>query len=163
MVGVFVYCGAKKGSWIKRIIITCAVMAFVPVLNSAFYLFNDSYYVRWFFMPILLMALATAIAVEDTDLSWDKGYKQVAGITLLITLVVGFFPQTTDEGIVFGLFTEPKNPMYILRFWVTCAIAVAGLAVLSFLLKTRKQDLNKFLQNAVICVTVFAVGYANFL
>ncbi len=162
MVGVFVYCGAKKGSWLKRIIITCAVMAFVPILNSAFYLFNDSYYVRWFFMPILMMALSTAIAVEDRELSWDKGFKQVALITLLITVVIGFFPQTTEEGIIFGLYTEPDNIMYIARFWVTCAIAIGGLFVLKLLLKMRKRDLNRFLQNAVICVAVLTVGYSNF-
>lgn len=162
MVGVFVYCAAKKGSWLKRIIITCAVMAFVPVLNSAFYLFNDSYYVRWFFMLILMMALATAVAVEDRELSWDKGFKQVAFITLLITIVIGFFPQTTEDGILIGLYTEPDNIMYIARFWVTCAIAIGGLAVLRLLLNMKKRDFNKFLQNAIICVTVFAVGYANF-
>ena len=162
MVGVFAYCKAKNGNWLKRIIITCAVMAFVPILNSAFYLFNDSYYVRWFFMPILMMALATAIAVEDREISWKSGFKWVATITLVITLVIGFFPQTTDEGIILGLFTEPKNPMYIARFWVTCAIALGGLAVLAALLKLRKPDLNKFLRLSVICVLVLSVGYANF-
>lgn len=162
MVGVFVYCGAKKGSWLKRIIITCAVMAFVPILNSAFYLFNDAYYVRWFFMPILMMALATAIAIEDRELSWDKGFKQVAGITLLITLVIGLFPQTTEDGILFGLYTEPDNIMYIARFWVTCGIAICSLTVLAALLKMRRRDLDRFLQNAVICVTIVAVGYSNF-
>ncbi len=162
MVGVFTYCAAKKGNWLKRIIITCAVMAFVPILNSAFYMFNDSYYTRWFFMPILMMALATAIAVEDRELNWTKGFKQVALITLIITVVIGFFPQTTEDGIKIGLFTEPDNIMYIVRFWVTCTIAIGGLAVLMVLLKTRKKDLNLFLQNAIICVLVFSVGFANF-
>ena len=162
MVGVFTYCSAKKGSWLKRIIITCAVMAFVPILNSAFYMFNGSYYVRWFFMPILMMALATAIAVEDRELDWTRGIKQVGLITLIITLVIGFFPQTGEDGIKIGLFTEPDNIMYIVRFWVTCAIAIAGLVVLNALLKARLKNLKAFLMNSIICVLIFSVGFANF-
>lgn len=162
MVGVFAYVSAKKGSWIKRLIITCTVMAFVPILNSAFYMFNDSYYVRWFFMPILIMALATAIAIEDREVEWTKSFKQVALITLLITLIIGFFPQTTDDGIVIGLFSEPTTKLYIFRFWATCGIAIGSLAVLMLLLKLRRKNLNRFLKNAIICVLVVSVGYANF-
>lgn len=162
MVGVFTYCGNKKGSWLKRIIAVCTVMAFVPILNSAFYAFNNSYYVRWFYMPILMMALATAMALEDRQISFEKGFKQVFIITAAITLIIGFFPQTTDDGIIFGLFTEPKNTMYIARFWTTCAIALGGLAALGFLLKNRKTDYTRFLKNAVICVMVFSIGYGSF-
>ena len=141
MVGVFAFVHARKGSWLKRVLITCAVMAFVPVLNSAFYAFNDAYYVRWFYMPILLMALATAIAVEQTDISFDKPFKWVFGITMGITLIVGFFPQTTDDGLIFGLFTEPNNLMYASRFWITCAVALVCLCILFVLIrKFRKLE-----------------------
>ncbi|MBE6781993.1 MAG: hypothetical protein E7540_04665 [Ruminococcaceae bacterium] len=166
MVGVFVYCFANKGSWLKRIIIVCAVMAFVPILNSAFYAFNDSFYVRWFFMPILMMALATALAIEDSKIDFTRGYRWVLGITLVITLVIGFFPNTTSQNgqtkIGLGLFTEPDNIVYIVRFWVTCLIAIAGLAILAILLKHRKKNLNIFLRNSIICVVILSVVYANF-
>lgn len=167
MVGVFTYCAAKKGNWLKRIIITCAVMAFVPVLNSAFYLFNDAYYVRWFYMPILMMALATVLAIEDKETDWRKGFTRVGIITLIITLVVGFFPQMVEneegeKGLMFGLYTEPDNIMYVARFWITCAVAIGGLAILAILLKERKNNLNRFLKNSIICVTVLTVGFSNF-
>lgn len=167
MVGVFTYCAAKKGSWLKRIIITCAVMAFVPILNSAFYMFNNAYYVRWFYMPILMMALATALAIEENGADWKQGFKRVSLITLIITAVVGFFPQTVEnedgeKGLMFGLFTEPDNIMYIARFWITCGVAIGGLVVLALILKERKRNLKKFLRNGIICVTVLTVGFANF-
>ncbi len=166
MVGVFVYCSAKKGNWLKRIIITSIVMSLVPVLNSSFSAFNDAYYVRWYFMPILMMALATAQAAEDTTLSFKKGYSQVLGITLFITCLIGFFPQTYTEGgqtkLMFGLYTEPDNLMYVLRFWVTCLTALVGLAFLYVLLKTRKKNLNLFLRNSIIAVSILSIFYANF-
>ncbi|MBQ5910667.1 MAG: YfhO family protein [Clostridia bacterium] len=162
MVGVFSYCMAKKGNWLKRIIVTCAVMAFVPILNSAFYMFNGAYYVRWFYMPILMMALATAIAIEDREIDWNKSFKYVFRITLIITLVIGFFPQISEDHFSIGLFTQPKEIMYIVRFWVTCFTALGALAVLKKLLKTRRQDLNGFLKKSIVFVLIFAVGYANF-
>lgn len=162
MVGVFAYCGAKMGSWIKRIIITCAVFAFVPLLNSSFYLFNNSYYVRWFFMPILIMALCTAMAIEDKAVNWDKGFIQVSAITLAITLIIGFFPQTTDDSIIFGLYANTTEKLFTFRFWMTCFIAIAGLVVLYLLLKLRKNELERFLKVAIICVAVFSIGYSNF-
>jgi len=112
MTAVFSFCSAKKGHWIKRVIATCAVMALVPVLNSAFYAFNDSYYARWFYMPILIMALATAITLEDTDINWKKGFNTTAIITAIIAVVIGLFPQKTDDGIVIGLYTVKASARY---------------------------------------------------
>lgn len=162
MVGVFAYVAAKKGSWIKRVLITCAVMAFVPILNSAFYAFNNSYYVRWFYMPILIMALATSIAVEDLTISFKKAFKQVFAITLGITLIIGFFPNTKSGKLQLGIFTQPDNTMYIARFWITCFIAIASLLVLSVLLNTRRENMKVFLKNSLIAVVVVAIGFSNF-
>ena len=38
------YWRARKGDSKKRIVATCAIFALVPVLNSAFYALNSSYY-----------------------------------------------------------------------------------------------------------------------
>ncbi|MBR6003883.1 MAG: YfhO family protein, partial [Lachnospiraceae bacterium] len=48
----------------KRLLITCAVFAAIPVLNSLFSALNEEYYARWFFMPVLIMALMTASVLE---------------------------------------------------------------------------------------------------
>lgn len=55
----------RKPDWLTVSIGVCAVFAAVPLLNSAFYLFNAQYYSRWFYMPILLCALACARALEQ--------------------------------------------------------------------------------------------------
>ncbi len=164
MVGVFAYCNARRGSFIKRIIITCAVMALVPILNSAFYAFNDAYYARWFYMPILLMCLGTALAIEDTQIDFKKAFLQVFGITLGITLVIGLFPQNNNQDgkLTIGLFSDNTDLTFILRFWITSLIALCGLIVLGFLLKLRKEDIDKFLKFSVLTVAVFSIGYTSF-
>ena len=163
MVGVFAWCKAKRGHWIKRIIITSAIMAMVPILNSSFYMFNDAYYARWFYMPILMMCLATVLAIEEGKIGWKKPFITVSAITLGIALVIGLFPQkkADSKDVIIGLFTDPKNPMYRTRFIVTVLIAVCGLLVLALLLYLRKLNSKKFLQTSVIAVAVVSIIYAN--
>ena len=48
LAGAMAYWRARKGDSKKRIVATCAIFALVPVLNSAFYALNSSYYARWY-------------------------------------------------------------------------------------------------------------------
>ncbi len=143
MVGVFACMQQKKGSWTRRLIGIMIFMSLVPILNSAFYMFNYAYYARWFYMPILIMSLVTATATEDHSISWRSPFKWVAGITVTTVLVVGLFPRERvgNEITSFGLFTKDSEGDYtfLLRFLATSAIALVSLAVLGLLLKTIRQ------------------------
>ena len=57
LAGVVAYWRARQGDSKKRIIAVCMVFALVPILNSAFYALNSSYYARWFYMPVLILSL----------------------------------------------------------------------------------------------------------
>ena len=164
MVGVFVWFSQRKNHWIKRIIGISVFMALVPILNSAFYAFNTSYYARWFYMPILMMCLATVSLTEDSRVDWSVGYKWVLGITIAVSLVIGFFPQENSDkdGLIFGLYSQSEDGMYVFRFWVTCAIAILSLVILGMLLKLLKNDRNAFYRGAVACVCIISAVYGNF-
>lgn len=164
MVGVFVWFSQRKNHWLKRVIGICIFMAMVPFLNSAFYAFNTSYYARWFYMPILMMCLATVSLTEDSTINWRSGYKWVLGITLAITLVIGFFPQEDTEHkgkYIFGLYSQSDDGMYVFRFWITCAVAVLSLIILGMLLKVLKTDRRAFYKGATACVCIIAIVYGN--
>ena len=162
MVGVFTLFANKKSSWIKRVIGICIFMALVPILNSAFYGFNTAYYARWFYMPILLMCLATATLTEEKNINWSWGYKWVLGITIAFSAVIGFFPQKNDEGkLIFGLYMQDSKHVYAARFFIAVAIALVSLLVLGLLLKLLKNDRNLFYKAATICVIIVAVIYGN--
>ncbi len=150
----------KKKSWIKRILAVSLFMALIPVLNSAFYAFNAAYYARWFYMPLLIAALSTAMLSEDKEADWTPGYKWSLVITLAFSLVIGLFPRDDNGKLVFGLFTKSNDNMYLLRFWLTCIIAVCSLIVLGLLLKVRKQNINWFVNSATVCVAVISVLYS---
>jgi phospholipid/cholesterol/gamma-HCH transport system permease protein len=141
MVGVFAYCSAKKGSWIKRLIITCAVMAFVPILNSAFYMFNDSYYVRWFFMPILIMtSIVTAIFG-----GW------VAAITS---------GTCTSAEFIYGL-RMPFDTFYVtyamIKSEVFAFVLVTIPAYFGYYINGGALDVGKASTNAVVCSSTIII------
>ncbi len=162
MVGVFAYCGAKKGNWIKRVICTSFVFAMFPILNSTFTAFNTSYYARWFFMPILIMCLATVMAIEDREVEWSSAFKWVGFITAAFSLVIGLFPSKDSDGkIIFGLFTDSQSSTYITRFWATCAIAAVSFIILLVIFKTFKKRDKLFINVAVIFVCIISVIYGT--
>ena len=162
MVGVFVLFMHKKGNWLKRIIGICTFMALVPFLNSSFYAFNSSYYARWFYMPILMMSLATVMMTEDSTVNWQGGWKWVLGITLGFALTIGFFPQkNSDDKIIFGLYSQDESGMYIVRFWLTVLISLLGLIVLRVLMTQLNQNRRKFFRYSTICVSIMSIIYAN--
>ena len=162
MVGVFAFCAARKGHWIKRVICTCFVMSMFPVLNSSFYAFNSSYYARWFYMPILIMCLATATAIEDADINWKSAWRWVGFITLAFTLVIGFFPQEDSEGsITYGLYSEDNSNMYVWRFFITCAIAIISLLLTRLLMQLRSSGkLKVFYRTALVLVCIISIAYS---
>lgn len=126
MVGVFAFMQQKKGSWQRRVLGISIFMALVPILNSAFYMFNVAYYARWYYMPILIMSLVTAQSVEDTQISWKSPYKWVLGITLATTFVVGLFPNdraNPDETKTLTQVQTLKTYNYI--FIVAAALVLA--------------------------------------
>ncbi len=162
MVGVFTWFKLKKKTWLSRLLGILIFMALVPILNSAFYAFNSSYYARWFYMPILMMCLMTAVLCEEKETDFSFGYKWVLGITLAVSLVIGLFPQkNTDGTYTLGLYTKSEDNLYGGRFLIAAVIALMSLVVLGLLLKIRKRNIKLFFKTALPCVCVVSIIYGN--
>ncbi len=162
MIGVSGFLIGRKGHWLKRIICICALCAMVPILNSAFYAFNSAYYARWFYMPVLMMCLASAMLFEDRAPEIKSGFRWTASITLAFALVIGFFPRKNNEGeIVYGLYTNSESFTYKARFFVAVAIAVISLVIAYLLLKLLRKNKEAFIKSAVACVLIISVIYGN--
>lgn len=97
--GVFAYLRTRRKDFLKRMIVLSMIFACIPVLNSLFVLFNTSYYARWFYMPVLLMCAATALALEKREeYDWKGGIRLTAFFTLFIAAAVGLSPKKVVEG-----------------------------------------------------------------
>ena len=160
VVPVFAVMQQKKKSFLRRILGISFFMALVPVLNSAFYMFNTAYYARWYYMPILMMCLATATTIEDSEIEWNTPFKWVMGITLGIAAVIGLFPDKNSDGkLIFGLYTQDSSSIYIVRFVITAAIAILGLLALKVILPYLKTNFKRFCNVSVAMIMAFSMVY----
>ena len=152
MAGVIAFMLEKRRNFIKYIISICVFMAFIPFLNSAFYAFNNSYYARWFYMLILIMALASAIAFESVSSeNLMRGLKRTAVVTGAFA-VIGIVPSMNDDGKL-EWFSMPPFPE---RFWAYVAIAAVCLAATAVIIKflLRKSYLPIVLTCGVCIISV---------
>ena len=156
MTGVIATMQARKKSWIKTIVCVLLFMAFVPILNSLFQMFNASYYARWYYMLTLMMALCTITALQREDVNWGRAIKWTLGITLAIGLSIGLMPTLTkdESGKQSATFGLEKYPT---RFWAYVAVAVVGLLLLTILFKYYKRSRERFFRLATGGVAVIAV------
>ena len=161
MTGFFTWFKLREKSWLKRVLATCVLFALVPILNSAFYAFNTSYYARWFYMPVLMISLATVMLTEDKKVDFSSGWRFTTVITLAFALVIGFFPQENDGTLTFGLYTQSENGMYIARFWITSLIAIICLPVQKLLFELLKSNRARFYKSAIISVCLISILYGN--
>ena len=150
LAGAMAYWRSRKADSKKRIVAVCAVCALVPVLNSAFYALNSSYYARWYYMPTLILAAMTVNALEDPDIDLDAPARGIGWI-MLATLVFAVVPvrDDTTETWSFGVL---KNSG---QFFVVLGFGLLGLMLYRVLCSKWQQD-SRFAQRMTAAVLVFA-------
>lgn len=74
----------KPKSWISVLMITCVFIMVVPILNSMVFLFTTTYYARWFYMPVLIMSLASLKCLEDRSKTTSGFLISVGSLFLVI-------------------------------------------------------------------------------
>ena len=153
LAGAIAYWHSRKADSKKRIVAVCAVCALVPVLNSAFYALNSSYYARWYYMPTLILAAMTVNALEDPDIDLDAPARGIGWI-MLATLVFAVVPvrDDTTETWSFGVL---KNPG---QFFAVLGFGLLGLMLYRVLCSKWRQD-SRFAQRMTAAVLVFACAF----
>ena len=153
LAGAMAYWRSRKADSKKRIVAVCAVCALVPVLNSAFYALNSSYYARWYYMPTLILAAMTVNALEDPDVDLDAPARGIGWI-MLATLVFAVVPvrDDTTETWSFGVL---KNPG---QFFVVLGFGLLGLMLYRVLCSKWRQD-SRFAQRMTAAVLVFGCAF----
>ena len=153
LAGAMAYWRSRKADSKKRIVAVCAACALVPVLNSAFYALNSSYYARWYYMPTLILAAMTVNALEDPDVDLDAPARGIGWI-MLATLVFAVVPvrDDTTETWSFGVLKNPE------QFFVVLGFGLLGLMLYRVLCSKWRQD-SRFAQRMTAAVLVFACAF----
>ncbi len=147
MAGVIAFMQKNKKHWASRMITFCFVCALVPILNSIFYMLNAAYYARWYYMPILIMAMMTAYALDDEEIQWNKGMK-ICLLMLGIFGLISVLPTKEDEEVKF--FEFALIPIY---FCIALIISVLCWVGAKYLLNLRQKK-KLFWKKAVILTVI---------
>ncbi|MGN0664915.1 MAG: YfhO family protein [Huintestinicola sp.] len=67
VVGVMYMIRKDRRSWESMLIGVLAIFAAVPLLNSIFSIMNGTFYARWYFMPLLIMASMTGKYADEME------------------------------------------------------------------------------------------------
>ena len=150
LAGAVAYWKAKCGDSKKRIVSTCAVFALVPILNSAFYALNSSYYARWYYMPVLVLAAMTVNALEDHNTDLDSPARGISWL-MIATVAFAVVPvQDSDTGSwSFGVLKNPGQYCAVLGF------GLLGLLLYRYLCQKWRGD-SRFAQRLTAAVLAFA-------
>ena len=157
LAGAMAYWRARKGDSKKRIVATCAIFALVPVLNSAFYALNSSYYARWYYMPVLILCAMTASALESPDISADELDAPVRGIGWLMAATLAFALVPVQDGDTkewsLGVLQNPGQYAAVLSF------GIGGL-ILYRLLCRRWRGSQAFARRMTAVMLAFACVFS---
>ncbi|MBQ8960149.1 MAG: YfhO family protein [Ruminococcus sp.] len=136
MVGVLTFMKMRRSNWASRLTGFCGICAAIPILNSAFQALNGYYYARWFYMPLLVMAMMTAQTLDDEEADVRPAVKATAAMLAVFT-VIAVLPKQDGEKLVW--LKIPRCPWY---FFLSLGIAVAGLITAAVLFRRKRLGLS---------------------
>ena len=150
LAAIFIF---NKKNWVSGLMKCSVVFACVPILNSIFAGFSGRGYTRWFYMPVLIMALASAHVLEEKD---DMEHKKGLGFTLAATaglvLFLCFYPYSK---------THLGTIRHLKLFMIYAAFAFAGIIFTFLLLKIKNKKAFMSLAFALVIVFSSATGFVN--
>lgn len=135
----------KERNWLTGMICALLVVSFSPLLSSGFILFTENT-LRWWFALVLMMALASAKVIDHSE-SYNVGWMAVgyALAVLAFCLIIYFVPYNeTTPTLVYA----PK------RLAVFAGLAVLGVGLILWLLKTNKLCSGRMLLLASVCAVL---------
>ena len=136
----------KKNSF-SIIFIISIIFMFIPILNSSFFLFNSTYYARWFYMPILIMALMSIKTLED-KLDIKSGILFTAICIILLTIGSYAF----NKIYAFIIF----NVSYLIIMFIEMLFGIICL------LLCNKYNKNNIII-LILCVFVYVSFHGNYM
>ena len=159
MTGVIAWLQSTKRNWIRKLLVILFFMAAIPLLNSAFQLFNSSYYARWYYMLTLVMILSTLCALERSDVNWSRAFRWSIGITVVMAAAIGLLPSAIEN----GKYTSYGLEQYPHRFWPYVAIALCSLLCAYLLIPYLRKKPQFHAKNAILLVLLISVVYSLYL
>lgn len=99
LIGACAVLRKNKKSWYARLLVICAVFACIPLLNSAFSMFNSNYYARWYLCPLLMLIMLTGVYLDDPS-EYDVRYEYALGVAITgLFVLLGLFRVFVQKAV----------------------------------------------------------------
>ncbi len=137
----------KKRNFVTGFLVVLITATAIPLLNSVFYMAKDWAMFRWVYMLTLVMALATAMALDNLDdvpFRWGLGL--AFGGTLLYAVALWLIPKIRKS----GAFIEAPR-----AFAVQVILALGGIAAAWVFLGFCRHK-KHFIPTLTVSVILFA-------
>ena len=139
----------NKKSWPTILMLVSAIFMLIPILNSTFFALRDTYYARWYYMPLLIISLMSALKIK-------KKYKLQSGLittTLLyIFIILGLlYKQRKQEMVIF----QETYFKYMVIAALVCLIIVAVLNLI--------KNENKKIISYITAIFIFIGIWGNYM
>lgn len=121
----------KDRGWLRKLLIFLSLISAFPIMQSGFLLFT-AVYQRWWFMFVLVMALATSKVLES-----PKEYSLSKGLVIYVAIATGLF-----LAIKYISWNANRDQLVFFedRFTYYFALAVIGPLVLDILFRLNKLN-----------------------
>lgn len=144
---IVIFVQLNRRSWMLNLMAVCLTFALIPVLNTLFYAGNTNYwYCRWYYMPILMMALASAKVLDEkaSIVSIRSAFKFTIFLYSAFLLSLILYAADKHQEIV-------ENEQMMLY---QVLLLIFGLTASWGLLRNRNQ--SNFYKKAAVWTIIFA-------
>lgn len=138
--------------WDSILLMVCVLMMNIPILNSAFFLFNTTYYARWFYMPILILSLVS-IKYLDLELNNIKDGLKIYGALCLVFLLGTF---------VYALRINDFNIIFDKEYFILMII-ISLINLIYTYFVCRNKDHKKKLILLILGVFIYGSVWGNYV
>lgn len=139
----------KTRTWISFGLIISIIFMLIPILNSSFTAFSPIFYSRWFYMPILLMSLASCKILEEKNIKYRYGIL-VCIIMWIIFLIILIYEKNKGMKIIF-------NKEYFL-FYISLTVIGFILTLILLYIKNSRY----FIPLSKLSIILFAASMGLF-
>lgn len=142
-----------RNAWLKRLLLILGIMAAVPILNSAYSAFNAEPYRRWFYIPVLMMALASAMVIERIYLDAQVRTKVLHTVRIMVCVMLLFAVLT----VILSKWQILDIHVYLPVSWLAyCMIGIGGAVLFGWLTRSLYHN-GRCLWALLACILLFGL------
>lgn len=141
----------KPKNWVNVLFIIICIFMIVPILNSSFFMFNSTYYARWFYMPSLIMCLMSIKCLEE-QIKIKKGII----FNLLCYVLFGI------AVLVYILHTKNSNVIIDSTYFILSIIISVVNIIIIFIITNIKTERKKIIF-LILSIFIFVGLWGNYM